>query len=124
MENVRKHRDIKLVATAARRKCLVSQPNYHTTIIFFEYLLAIEMKTKKNKKKNTNLNKPVYLCISILEISKIVMYKFWNDYVKTEYGEKAKLYYIDTDSFIIYIKLEDIYVDTAKDVEIRFDTSS
>ena len=51
MENVRKHRDIKLVATAARRKCLVSQTNYHTTI-FFEYLLAIEMKTKKNKKKH------------------------------------------------------------------------
>ena len=52
------------------------------------------------------------------------MYKFWNDYVKTEYGEKAKLYQIDTDSFIIYIKLEDIYVETTKDVEIRFDTSS
>ena len=54
------------------------------------------------------MNKPVYLGLSILEISKIVMYEFWYYYVKLKYGEKAKLCYIDTDSFIVYIKTKDI----------------
>ena len=70
------------------------------------------------------MNKPVYLCLSILEISNIVMYEFWNDYVKPKYGETAKLSYVDTDSFIAYIKTEDIYSDIAKDVETRFRTSN
>ena len=70
------------------------------------------------------MNKPVYLCLSILEISNIVMYEFWNDYVKPKYGERAKLCYVDTDSFIAYIKTEDIYSDIAKDVETRFRTSN
>ena len=47
------------------------------------------------------MNKPVYLGLSILELSKILMYKFQHDYVKPKYGEKVKLFYIDTDSFII-----------------------
>ena len=68
------------------------------------------------------MNKPVYLGLSILEISKIVMYEFWYYYVKLKYGEKAKLCYIDTDSFIVYIKTKDIQVDIAKDIETRSDT--
>ena len=52
------------------------------------------------------------------------MYEFWYDYVKPKYGEKAKLCYMDTDSFILHIKTDDIYKDIAKDVEIRFDTSN
>ena len=52
------------------------------------------------------------------------MYEFWYDYVKTKYGEKAKLCYMDIDSFIVYIKTEDIFPDIAKDVETRFDTSN
>ena len=71
MENVRKHRDIKLVTTDKRRNRLVSEPNYHTTNWFSEKLLAIEMKNTKVK-----MNKPVYLGLSILEISKILMYEF------------------------------------------------
>ena len=74
MENVRKHRDIKLVATDKRRNRLVSEPNYHTTKLFPEKLLAVE--TKKTKVK---MNKPVYLGVSILEISKILMYEFRYD---------------------------------------------
>ena len=70
------------------------------------------------------MNKPVYLGLSILELSKILMYEFWYDYVKPKYGEKVKLCYMDTDSFIVYIKTDDIYKDIAEDVETRFDTST
>ena len=63
------------------------------------------------------MNKPACLGLSILEIIKIVMYEFWYDYVKPKYEEKEKLYNMDTDSFIVYVKTEDIYVKVAKDVE-------
>ena len=86
MENVRNHRDIKLVTTDKRRNQLVSEPNYHTTKYFSENLLAIEMKKTKVK-----MNKPVYLGMSILDISKTLMYEFWYDYIKPKYGDRAKL---------------------------------
>ena len=66
------------------------------------------------------MNKPVYLGLSILELSKILMYEFWYDYVKPKYGEKVSL----CDSFIVYIKTGDIYIGIAEDVETRFDTSN
>ena len=119
MENVRKHRDIKLVTTDKRRNELVSELNYHTTERFSENLLAIEMKETKEK-----MNKSVYLGLSILEISKTLMYKFWYDYMKPKYGDNVKLCYMDTDSFITHIKTEDFYKDIADDVERRFDTSN
>ena len=75
------------------------EPNYHTTQIFSYNLLAIEMK-----KTQILLNKLAYLGLSISEISKIVMYEFRYDYVKPKYGEKAKLFCINTDSFLVYIK--------------------
>ena len=62
------------------------------------------------------MNKPVYLRLSVLELNKILMYDFWYDYVKPKYGEKAKLCCINTDSFIVYIKTDDIFKDIA-DVE-------
>ena len=71
MENVRKHRDIKIVTTERRRNYLVSEANYHTVIFFTKNLLAIGMKKTK-----TFINKPVYLGLSILELSKILMYEF------------------------------------------------
>ena len=118
MENVRSHRDIKLVATDKRRNQLVSEPNYHTTKWFSENLLAIAIKKTKVK-----MNKPVYLGLSILEISKTLMYKFWYDYLKPKYGDNVKLCYMDTDSFIMHIKTEDFYKDIAEDfIEKRFDT--
>ena len=107
-ENVRKHRDIKLVTTDKRRNQLVSEPNYHTTKWFLEDLLAIEMKKIKVKMNN------VYLDLSILEISKTLMYEFWYDYIKPKYQNNAKLCYMDTDSFIIRINTEDFY----KDIEM------
>ena len=70
------------------------------------------------------MNKPVYLGFSILELSKILMYEFWYDYVKPKYDEKANLCYMDTGSFIAYMKTDDIYKNVAEDVETRFDTSN
>ena len=74
MENVRKHRVIKLVTTEEKRNKLVSEPNYHTTKHFSENLLSIE-----TKKVKTNINKLKYLGMSILDISKTLMYGFWYD---------------------------------------------
>ena len=86
MENVRNHRDIKLVTTNERRNKLVSEPNYHTSKQFPENLLAIEMKKTKVK-----INKPVYLGQAILDISKTLMYEFWYDYIKPKHPQKAQL---------------------------------
>ena len=119
MENVRKRRDIKLERTDKRRNQLVSEPNYHTTKWLSENLLAIEMR-----KTNVKMNKPVYLGMSVLDISKTLMYEFWYDYVKPKYDNNVKLCYTDTDSFIANIKTEDFYEDIANDVEKRFDTSN
>ena len=100
MENVRKHRNIKLVTTDKRRNQLASKPNYHTTKYFSENLIAIEMKKKKVK-----INKPAYLGMSILDISKTLMYEFWYDFIKPKYQDRAKLCYMDTDSFVIHIHI-------------------
>ena len=108
MENIRKHRDIKLVTTDKKRSKLVSEPNYHTINLISEDLSIIEMKKAKVK-----MNKPIYL-----------MYEFWYDYMKPKYNDKVKLYYIDTDSFIMNIKTNDFYEDIASDVENSFDTSN
>ena len=118
IKNVRNHRDIKLVTRDERRNYLVSNPNYHTTKRFSECLLAIEIKKIKVK-----MNKPVYLGLPILEISRTFMYKFWYSYIKPKYQNNAKLCYMDTDS-LIYIKVEDVCENIADDVEKRFDTSN
>ena len=89
MENVIKHRDIKPVTTQRRSNYIASEPNYHTTKFFTEHLLAIEI----NKAKII-MNKPVCSGLSILELSKTLMYGFWCDYVKPKHGEKAKLCYM------------------------------
>ena len=77
-------------------------------------MLAIEIKNIK-----VEINKPVYLGLLILEISKTLMYEFWYDYIKPKYQNNAKLCYMDTDSCIIYVKTEDVYEDIADDVEER-----
>ena len=84
-----------------------------------EDLSIIEMKRTKVK-----MNKPIYLGLSILEISKLLMYEFWYDYMKPKYGDNVKLCDMDTDSFLMNIKTEDFYKDIANDVENRFDTSN
>ena len=99
LENVRNHRDIKLVTSDKRRKRLVSQPNYHSHKKFSVHLMSIEMKTTRVK-----MIKPLYLGMSILDISKTLMYEFWYDYIRPKYGDKTKLCYTDMDSFVVYIK--------------------
>ena len=96
MENVRNHRDIKLETSDKRRKRLVSEPNYHSHKTFSDHLMAIEMKKTRLK-----MTKSLYLGMSMLDISEILMYEFWYDYINPKYGDRAKLCYTDTDSFII-----------------------
>ena len=119
MENIRKHRDIKLVTTDKKRGKLVSEPNYHTINLISEDLSIIGMKKTKVK-----MSKPIYLGLSILEISKTLMYEFWYDYMKPKYANNVKLCYMDTDSFIMNIKTNDFFNDVSNDVGNRFDTSN
>ena len=119
MENATKHRNIKLITTERRRDYLVSEPNYHPTKCFTETLLGIEIR-----KAQILMNKPVFLGLSISDLNKAVIYEFWYDYVKPKYGENTKHCYMDTDSFIVHVKIDDIYKDIAEDVETRFETSN
>ena len=84
-----------------------------------EDLSIIEMNKMKVK-----MNKPIYLGLSILDISKILMYEFWYDYMKPKYNDNIKLCYMDTDSFVMKIKTEDFYKDISNDAEKRFVTSN
>ena len=95
---MRKHRDIKLATNEARRNNFVLYKKN-----FSENLLALEIK-----KKQIFTNKQVYMSLSILEISNIVLYEIWYDYAKPKYGVNAKLSYMEPDSFIVFITTEDI----------------
>ena len=81
--------------------------------------MIIEMR-----KTEVKINKPIYLGQAILDISKTLMYEFWYDYIKPKYRDNARQCYMDTDSFIIHIKTEDVYADIASDAERWFDTSN
>ena len=118
IENMTKHKDIKLAPTERRKNCLVSERNYQTTKFFFWTSLS-----NRNKKTKVLMNKPLYLGLSILDLRKLLMYEICYDYVKPKYGQNLNLCYMDTHSFIVYIKVADIYKDIAEDGEIRFDTS-
>ena len=119
MENIRKHRNIKLVTTEEKYLCTVMKPNFKSGVIFGENLMGCEMG-----KIEVLMNKPVYLGQVILDLSKIIMYELHYDYMVPKYGlEKLKLCYMDMDSLVYDIKTEDFYEDIANDVEARFDTS-
>ena len=107
------------MTTDKKRSKLVSEPNYHTINLISEDFSIIEMK-----KTNVKMNKPIYLELSILEISKILMYEFWYDYMKPKYNDNVRLCYMDTDSFIMNIKTNDFYKDISDDGDNRFDTSN
>ena len=96
LEDVRKHRNTELATTEKRRSYLAEEPNYHTTMFFTENVLSTELI-----KFQILMNKPVYLVLSVLDLTKTVMHEFWYDYAKPKYGENAKLCYMDTDSFIM-----------------------
>ena len=119
MENVRNHRHIRLVNNDNKRSKLASEPNYNSTKYISEDLLIMEMN-----KSEVYMNKPLYLGQAILDHSKILMYKFWCDYLQTMYNDKVELCYMDTDSFIIYVETDDFYKDISNDVNKWFDTSN
>ena len=119
VQNDRNHRDIKLVPTEAKRNKLVSEHDYHSTKGISKDLLIMEMK-----KTEIKLNKPIYLGQAVLDISKTLMFEFWYDYLNPMYGDKIRLCYTDTDSFIMHIKTEDFYKDINADVDKWFDTSN
>ena len=76
------------------------------------------------KKTNVKMNKPIYLGMSISDISKTLVCEFWHDFVRPKYGDRAKICYTDTDGFVIYIITEDFFEDIVDDVRIMFDKSN
>ena len=118
MENIRNRVDVKLVNNREKAEKLSAKPNFKHCNIFCEDLVAIHMKKTK-----LVFNKPVYLGMCILDLSKTKMYDFHYNYIKPKYGDKAKLLFTDTDSLMYEIKTEDFYKDISDDVKDRFDTS-
>ena len=116
MENIRNRVDIKLVNDKIQTEKLRAKPNIDHCSIFSEEPVAIHMK-----KTRLVFDKPIYLGMCILDLSKILMYDF--HYIKQKYGEKAKLLFTDTDSLMYEIQTEDFYMDISADLKHRFDTS-
>ena len=119
MENVRKHRDIRLVNNENRRSKIASEPNYNGTKYISEDFLIIQLK-----KHDVYMNKPLYLRQAILDYSKMLMYEFWYGYLQPKYNDKIELCYMDTDRFIIYVETDDFYSDFSNGVNKSFDTSN
>ncbi|XP_057294564.1 uncharacterized protein LOC130623081 [Hydractinia symbiolongicarpus] len=119
MENLRNHHNNQLVTNEEKYTKLVMKPNFKGGNYFSSHLMGVEMC-----KTEVKMNKPVDIGQAILDQSKTVMYKFHYDYMQPNYGSKLRICYMDTDSFVYYIKPEDFYRDIADDVETRFDTST
>lgn len=120
MENVRSRVDVKLVSKWHGRcgaRMLVARPNFKRFTIFDEELVAIELK-----KTHVLMDKPIAVGMSILDISKITMYSFLYDSLKPQYGERVRLAYTDTDSFIFNVETHDFYKDMRENIEM-YDTS-
>ena len=118
MENIRHHRDIKLVNNRKDYLKAVMRPNFKSGTLLGPNLMGCEMGKIK-----VVMNKPVYLGQAILDLNKLIMYEFHYNYMLPKYGDNIKLCYMDTDSFIYDIEIKDFYKDIAGDVETRFDTS-
>ena len=117
-ENIRKRVDIKLVNNKQKAKKLSAKPNFNHCNILSENLISIHMKKTK-----LTFDKPMYLGMSILDLSKTLMYNFHYNYIKKKYGHKAELLFTDTDSLMYEIQTEGFYKDISEDVKDRFDTS-
>ena len=118
MENIRNRVDIKLVTNKKKAEKLAAKPNFKHCNIFSEDLVAIHMK-----KTELTFDKPVYLGMCILDLSKSLMYDFHYNYIKKKYGDKVKLLFTDTDSLMYEIQTEDFYKDISEDIEAKFNTS-
>ena len=118
MENIEKRVDVRLVTKRAEAMKLSSKPYYDRHTVFDEHLIAVHMKRTK-----LVYDKPIYLGMCILDLSKTLMLEFHYDYIRKMYSDRAKLLLTDTDSLIYEIKTDDFYKDISKDVESKFDTS-
>ena len=119
MENIRNRVDVKLVNTKEKLRKLVAKPNLRSPPkIFSENLVSVHMR-----KTSLLMNKPIYLGMCILDLSKIIMFDFHYNYIKSKYADKAKLLFTDTDSLMYEIETEDFYKDISGDVKDKFDTS-
>ena len=118
LENIRNRIGIRFISSDKIAQKLAATPNYDHCTIFDENLIAVH-----RKKTKLYFNKPVYLGMSILDLSKSFMYDFHYNYIKTKYGDNAKLFFTDTDSLAYEIKTKDVYKDINPDIEERFDTS-
>ncbi|KAK3732579.1 hypothetical protein QZH41_004971 [Actinostola sp. cb2023] len=119
MENIRNRQDIKLVTTEKQAAKWIAQPNYYRRTIFSEQLCAIHMR-----KTELVFNKPVYLGMAILDLSKSLMYDFHYNYFKKKFRNTSSLLFTDTDSLMYEVKKEDFYKDIQDDILERFDTSA
>ena len=117
MENLRKRSNIQLVTDPDRMLRLAARPTYISHKIFHENLVAVHCRQTK-----LFLNKPSYVGMCILELSKLLMYDFHYNYILPKYGKKAKLLFTDTDSLCYHIETEDVYSDFFRDREL-FDNS-
>ena len=118
LENIRNRIAIRLISSDKVAQKLGAKPNYDHCTIFDENLITVHMKKTKRY-----FNKPVYLGMSLLDLSKFLMYDFHYNYIKTKYGDKAKLLFTDTDCLAYEIKTKDFYKDINPDIEKRFNTS-
>ena len=117
IENMRNRINIHLIKDTEEAEKLVNRPNFDDLKIFDEFLIAIKMKKTK-----LFFNKPTYVGMSILDLSKTLMYDFHYNYAKKKWKD-VKVLYTDTDSLFYEIETEDFFADIADDVEKRFDTS-
>ena len=117
MENIQNRVDIRLINDRRKAEKLTAKPNFKHLTIFDENLVAVHMKRTKLK-----FNKPIYCGMSILDLSKTLMYDFHYNYIKKKYEKKAKLLFTDTDSLCYEIETEDFYKDISPDIDEKFDT--
>ena len=117
MENIRKRVDVRLVTDEKKLLKLTSKPTYVSSKIFNENLVAVH-----KIKETLTLNRPAYVGMCILDLSKTLMYDFHKNYIKRNYGYKAKLLFTDTDSLTYEIEAKDVYKDFFKDKD-KFDNS-
>jgi len=117
MENLRKRLIVELVNNQSKVRELTGKPTFHAFRIFNEDLVAVHML-----KQRLYLNRPIYVGFTILDLSKILMYDFHYNYMKTKYGQNAQLLFTNTDSLCYSIYTEDVYQDMIKDKHL-FDTS-
>ena len=117
MENIRKRVDVRLVTSKEKLLKLASKPTYVSSKIFNENLVAVH-----KIKETLTMNRPAYVGMCILDLSKTLMYDFHYNYIKHKYGNKAKLLFTDTDSLTYEIETNDAYKDFFKD-KSKFDNS-